>query len=424
MKILIHSNAPWVGSGYGRQTRLLAYKLQQDGHAVVVSAINGLHGASIDWTDPDYTDAKPIRVLPAGQYGFGVDTLPAYIAEEHPDLVLTIMDCRMLGPIAGVLQSAPLACWVPADCSPLSKPERAFLEASGALPVAMTRWGEQQLRDAGFEDTVYIPHMVDTTVYSWDYDNESGEPAGVDERRRVGIPEDAFVIGMVAANSDAVRKGFPEQFEAFRRFRKHNEKAHLVVHTVARSAEGWNLEELAMEFGIHDDVSFSQPLPQLVGLIDDQHMATLYRAFDVLSICSYGEGFGVPMIEAMSCGTPVVATDFGAMREIAKDTGFLVTGEPFWNPVHKGWWTRPHIGSIVAGYQYFAMLKGKQQWYERYRQCRQRAADYDTDVVYNECWRPFLNDWEPMMGAVAQAEAAADQALDAYIAAEPAVELP
>lgn len=401
MKILIHSNAPWIGSGYGKQTRLLIPRLQADGHEVVVSAINGLHGGEIEWLDPEWRnnrlyesqDLDPVKVLGSGQYNFGVDVLPAYIADEQPDLVLTIMDCRMLGPIAEQLREAPLACWVPTDTSPLSRPEHAFLAASKAVPIAMTRWGEKQLQDAGDLSNIrYIPHGVDTDAFDhWPFGDTVNK---IEDRKMLGIPEDAFVIGVVAANSDAIRKGFTEQFEAFRRYRQVNQAAHLCVHTVARTTSNWNLEELGLEMGIENDVSFSQPLPQLTGRINDEHMARLYRSFDVLSMCSYGEGFGVPMIEAMACGTPVVATDFGAMAEIAGPVGFMVPGQPFWNPVHKSWWHRPDISSITTGYAHLRNLYGKSAWADLQRRARARACEYDIDVVYNDGWRPFLQEWE------------------------------
>lgn len=395
MKILIHSNAPWVGSGYGKQTRLLIPRMIKDGHEVIVSAISGLHGGEIEWVDSDLEHdgvLTPIRVLPAGQYNFGVDTLPAYIEDERPDLVLTVMDSRMLGPVAQNLRTAPLACWVPADCAPLSKSEEAFLRASAAVPIGMTRWGEKQLREAGLPDVTYIPHAVDTAVFTRDHDDPS-EPKRA-ERRALGIDEDAFVIGMVAANSDAIRKGFTEQFAAFQDFHSVNSKAHLVVHTIARSQQGLPLEEIAMDFGIADHVSFSHPLPQVTGRLPDSHMARLYRSFDVLSNCSFAEGFGVPMIEAMACGVPVITTnDEGAMLEVGKP-GFHVDGQPFWNPVHKGWWTRPDIEGIVTGYRYFAGVKGHGGEQRHATAAREHACNYDIDVVYNDCWRPFLQQWE------------------------------
>jgi glycosyltransferase involved in cell wall biosynthesis len=397
MKILIHSNAPWQATGYGKQTALLIPRLLADGHEVVVSCMSGLDGGEILWDVPgQFEDGsascvidshpKQVRCLPRGQFSFGVDTLPAYMQDESPDLTLLIMDCRMLGPVADQLASLPgkLAAWVPSDTSPLSRPELAFLNVSKAVPIAMTRFAEKLMFTEGLAPS-YIPHMVDTQAFSPEVSG-NGDPNT--EREDMGIPSDAFVVGLVAANHDAVRKGFPEQFEAFRRFHRNNLRARLVVHTVGRTDRGHDLYQMAADIGLNQDaVSFAPPIPQLTGRIDDAHMARLYRSFDVLSLCSYGEGFGVPLIEAQACGTPVIATDFGAMAELGQ-LGFLVDGDPYWNPVHKSWWARPSIQMIADGLMYYAKSDGGSSAY-RHR-VREFALNYDADNVYQGAWRPLL----------------------------------
>jgi glycosyltransferase involved in cell wall biosynthesis len=398
MKILIHSNAPWMPTGYGKQTALLIPRLLAGGHKVVVSCVSGLNGAEISFPVPrpdpvtGGTMTTHVRCLPAGQFSFGVDTLPAYIADEEPDLTLLIMDCRMLGPVADQLASLPgkLAAWVPSDTSPLSRPELAFLSVSKAHPIAMTRFAEKLMFAEGLAPS-YVPHMTDTQVFK--PDNSSDYPdvlaeARREDRRELGIPAEAFVVGMVAANHDAVRKGFPEQFEAFRRFRSSNLRAHLVVHTVGRTDRGHDLYQMAADIGLDENaISFAPPMPQLTGRIDDKHMAKLYRSFDILSLCSYGEGFGVPLIEAQACGTPVVTTEFGAMAELG-ELGFVVDSEPYWNPVHKAWWGRPSVQMIADGYMYYAKSDGGSDAYRR--RLREWSLNYDVDNVYQGAWCPLL----------------------------------
>jgi glycosyltransferase involved in cell wall biosynthesis len=81
------------------------------------------------------------------------------------------------------------------------------------------------------------------------------------------------------------------------------------------------------------DAEFCRPLARHLGLadrtvflgaVDDAQLATLYR--DALALCfpSYAEGFGLPVLEAMAHGTPVVASDLDAVREIAGDAACLV----------------------------------------------------------------------------------------------------
>ena len=61
-----------------------------------------------------------------------------------------------------------------------------------------------------------------------------------------------------------------------------------------------------------------------LGHVDDPHLADLYRAAAVVAVPSLYEGFGLPILEAMASGAPVVASNRGAMPEVAGD-GALIT---------------------------------------------------------------------------------------------------
>jgi glycosyltransferase involved in cell wall biosynthesis len=58
---------------------------------------------------------------------------------------------------------------------------------------------------------------------------------------------------------------------------------------------------------------------QLRGYVDKSQLADLYRGAACLVLPSRYEGFGLPILEAMACGTPVVATDEPALREVGGD---------------------------------------------------------------------------------------------------------
>jgi glycosyltransferase involved in cell wall biosynthesis len=69
---------------------------------------------------------------------------------------------------------------------------------------------------------------------------------------------------------------------------------------------------------------------ELKGHVPDDELAALYRGAECLVFPSRDEGFGLPLLEAMASGVPVVATRAGALPEIAGGAAILV--EPG-NPV-------------------------------------------------------------------------------------------
>src|SRR5262249_13035060 len=62
----------------------------------------------------------------------------------------------------------------------------------------------------------------------------------------------------------------------------------------------------------------------VLGWVDDALLGTLYRRASALAFPSLYEGFGLPIVEAMAVGTPVITSNFGAMAEVAGDAAELV----------------------------------------------------------------------------------------------------
>jgi glycosyltransferase involved in cell wall biosynthesis len=60
----------------------------------------------------------------------------------------------------------------------------------------------------------------------------------------------------------------------------------------------------------------------------DERLAALMAGADVLCLPSWFEGFGLPVLEAMSCGAPVVVSDRGALPEVVGDAGLVVSPDP------------------------------------------------------------------------------------------------
>lgn len=79
---------------------------------------------------------------------------------------------------------------------------------------------------------------------------------------------------------------------------------------------GWNMEEFEQRLEHHPD--FASRIFHFEGL-DDRAITFLYQHAKFLAFCSYTEGFGLPIIEAIQRGTPVLAADVPVLREVGRD---------------------------------------------------------------------------------------------------------
>lgn len=73
-----------------------------------------------------------------------------------------------------------------------------------------------------------------------------------------------------------------------------------------------------------DELFAGIPSARWLGCLDQTDVATLMRAADAVLVPSLYEGFGLPALEGMACGTPVVAADRGALPEVCGDAALLV----------------------------------------------------------------------------------------------------
>jgi glycosyltransferase involved in cell wall biosynthesis len=111
---------------------------------------------------------------------------------------------------------------------------------------------------------------------------------------------------VLAVSTLEPRKNLPRLVDAFQR--AHLNGCRLLV----AGARGWGGVQLD-----GDGVSW-------LGEVGDEELARLYRGARCVAYVSLYEGFGLPVLEAMACGAPVVAAHIGAAEEVAGGAAVLV----------------------------------------------------------------------------------------------------
>ena len=95
---------------------------------------------------------------------------------------------------------------------------------------------------------------------------------------------------------------------------------HLNHQLVIVGPQGWKAQEI---FDFVEKIGISENVI-ITGYVDSNEMPILYNAADVFVFPSLYEGFGLPPLEAMACGTPVVASNNSSLPEILGDAAIMV----------------------------------------------------------------------------------------------------
>lgn len=248
------------------------------------------------------------------------------IAWEQTRLAVLSRDLDLLH---GLAFAAPLASRCPTvvtvhDLSFLRFPE-AFRRANRTYLAWITRLStrraarviavsESTRRDV--IDLCGVPEARVVTVPNGvDEQYCPAEPAAVAEfRRRKGLPE-RFLLYLGTLEP---RKNLEALIAAYARLpeRAGAGRPKLVI----AGGKGWFFETIfarVAELGLADDVLFP-------GYVPAAELPWWYRAAELFVYPSRFEGFGLPVLEAMACGTPVVTTTASSLPEVAGDAALLV----------------------------------------------------------------------------------------------------
>ena len=326
---------------------------------------------------------------------FCADVAAADSADFKADFMLSYMDVWVMN---GINLGVRWVQWIPIDHDPVP-PVVATVAATAYRRIAISKFGQDRLNAIGLESG-YVPNGIESDIM---------KPCEMpDEHRAIfQIPKDKFIVGMVAMNKgDPPRKAFYQNIKAFVELHKKHPDTFLYLHTQdghPQRGEQIDLVAFCLAQGLVIGKDFIFP-PQhnMVLGFPDHVMAELYSIMDVHLLVSMGEGFGIPILEAQACGTPVIVGDWTSMGELCF-SGWKVDKKeatPMWGPL-QSYMFLPAVGAIVDRLEAAYQMKGNQDYRDR---ARKGALAYDCDKIFEKYWKPELAHIQAMLDAEKQNE--------------------
>jgi len=318
IKLFIFGDSPSAHTGFGTVVRNIVLRLLKTGKYEIHCLGINYHGDPID-----LHKIENLFIYPTTTNPYGFDRLLPLLFNVKPDLLFLVNDYDAIAPVPQILMqykqqtgiTLPVVFHFPVDGIPVYEEYVKFIETYITKPVVISNFGKK-----AFE--VVNPNLKMDQIYH-----------GVDPDVFYPIPEDKlketkkqlknkFIVLMVGVNQ--LRKAYPIAIDAFTEFAKDKDDVILFLHTQRNLDVGWNLEKIIKLYNIQDKVYFTEGIRGAVG-IDTASLNTIYNVADVFLTTTLGEGFGIPILEAMAAGCPVIYHNVTSVPEVTGGNGIPIS---------------------------------------------------------------------------------------------------
>ena len=374
LRFLVSSNAPWTNSGYAVEARDLMRRFIKDGWPCGLIGFSGHEGSPISF------EGYPV-------YGkmnepFGTDAMYFHGKHFQAQVIIPFLDAWTLNPQFLQMinnEGGKIVFYVPIDQDPV--PQNVITNLRfGYKIITFSKFGQKTLQREGFTSTL----IVEGT------DTEIMKPSDKMEYRKIfGISPQTFVIGMVGANKEnPPRKGWQQALEAFKLFHDKHPDSIFWFECNQEAPGGFPIRQFAQHLGIEKQLR-SLDTYMSVFHADSLVMAKLYSMFDILTHASLTEGFGLCIVEAQACGTPVVVNDYTSMPELVVPgkTGLICKKDTGWFNNSLSWHYPPQVQSLYECYEELFASNLVQMGMNARKHI---VENYNIDTLYKEKWNPLL----------------------------------
>ena len=320
------SNSWNMNTGYAKCCREICHRLGKD--------FEVLHLGQHSLGDAYKPEGWDFSVHPLKDDGLLL--LPHQIAQIKPAAILIQDD---LFPLVDEkvheidFSETKLIMYAATDGEPLADNAHLMLDKCNQI-VAMTNWGKEVIEREGYEDVAVIYHGVDTNVWKPMDRNKMKKDLSTFLTNVYHKPIDVnnkFIVFTSGRNS--MRKNMPDSIMSFMRFAKDKPDALMIIHSIQYDKGDSALANYVIEFAKQLGMDIEEakkkvifyPAQSFQRACPESQMVALSNVADVYFTMAYGEGFGMQMLEAMACGTPVISSEYSTPTElVGTERGFLI----------------------------------------------------------------------------------------------------
>jgi len=393
LRILIYGDFLLDNSGFGKEIRNLVSEWLKDEHELGQVALNynGLKPANYK------LKIYPTRILGAKSH-WAPGVLDYALEDFKPDILFSIGDYFMLPYIVPVISKPKKSPhkwihWGVVDGEPMRK-EYATSSGWAHYNLCQSDFGVKTLKEAqakAFKTTqaerIYPP--TDLDVF---------KKLNRDPLKNKFKTENRFSVLFVGRNQN--RKNTAVLLEAIKKLTKVITNIQLMLHstpTISPSGipDGFDLASIVKDLGIEEHVT-SVKYPTA---IPEEVMAEIYNSVDCLCLPSMGEGFGLPIAEAMAVGIPVIGTNCSSITELLSDgRGMLVNPSTYTRPdgytkhallnsdnlanAIKKVWENPIIrGAMIERSSNFVKTLGKKETADKFIKIFEKVIEEDVQPI-------------------------------------------
>lgn len=405
MKIVAYCDDPNCHSGFAQVSRNILMHLHNDGHEVVCLGINArkrmLKGGKLvenEYPFPVIDVMMPSdhpMYNPGDFYGF--NQVLDYIAHNEFDIFFTIQDLpilKMLFPPLKEFQTErkfKTIAYFPIDSHVIAS-DFAEVTKKFDFAVPYTQHAknvvEKACPDVKLEDPIY--HGTNTDNFYLLPDKE------IQSLRDEWFPG-KFICLSVARNQ--ARKDPCRALETFAIFKKKVPEAVFVFATEENL--DYDLNRQMKYYGLRKNVDvFFKTYFQKDGILSLRQLNRLYNMAHVYFTTTLGEGWGLPITEAMSTKTPVVCPDHTSLTEICNNRAYPVACHDVW-VVMNGMVDeppRPITNSEEMAKKMLYVYRGRDKELATVTRAYEWATNLTWENLYNNQWRKIFAKCTPKSG--------------------------